>query len=149
MGRKPCNPHKDHYRNLHRTRLRPIQHHGQHITTRIWQKWQSNIQPFSLAGMRSSPRGRTRVCWHGPLIWARGGAWNANPATPTRTTAEIYTAHDRGSDQQLHQPWTQQAGNNEAGDTSSQCAPRAQAERPNTPTRFGLIPPVTVQQNRQ
>ena len=34
-------------------------------------------------------------------------------------------------------------------DITSQCAPRAQAQRPNPPTRFGLTSPVTVQQNGQ
>jgi len=58
MERKPCNHHKDNYRNLHRSCLRPVQYQGQYITTRSWQKRRGDIRSFLLCRYKIIPSGK-------------------------------------------------------------------------------------------
>jgi len=90
---KPCNLHKDRYRNLHRSCLRPNTR-GSTLQPGHGGKDGVTFRAFPLAGTSSFLRRRTRVCLHSPQICARGEARNANPATPKRTAAEKFTAHD-------------------------------------------------------
>jgi len=58
MKRRPCNLHKDIYRNLHCSSLRPMQYQGQHIATRSRWKRRGNIPSFLLGRYKFIPLGK-------------------------------------------------------------------------------------------